>query len=559
MNLFGFQIGRAQANTDTTNVSTETKPFSLPDNNDGATVIQAGGYFGSYVDLNGSVRNENELITRYLEMSQQPELEGAIDQIVNEAIVSGDSGKAVTINTDDLKVSPAIKRKIANEFDYILKLMDFGNSGHDIFRRWYVQGRLQYQVVINEASPVEGIKELRYIDPRRLRKIREIRKTKDPRTGLDIINAQVEYYLYNEQTLLGNNSLLGGRIATDAIVVTNSGLMDSKRQMVLSYLHKAIRPLNNLRMMEDASVIYQVSRAPERRIFYIDVGNMPNVKAEQYLRDTMNKYRNKLVYNTGTGEIVDNRQHLSILEDFFLPRRDGTKATEIQTLPAGQLHQMDNVHYFERKLYKSLGVPISRLEPQTGFSLGRSTEITRDELNFTKFISRLRNKFATIFDELLQRQLVLKQICTLDEWREFKENIWYDFKKDNDFDELKKLEILGTRLQTLQMIDPFVGRYFSMAWVRRDILKQTDDDIEAMNEEMEAESQKIQAMQQQMGMGQDPQGQVPMQLPSIPIPPTPQEQVQGIQPPAASPEKAQEDPLIDKKLLRFMNDTMEPA
>lgn len=488
MQLFGFQIGRVKPQQ-TANQDLENKTFAVPQNDDGAVTIQSGAYYGTYVDLDGVVRNEIELITRYREMSMQPELETAIDDIVNEAIVNDDNGQAVEMNTDDLKQPEAIKKKIRDEFDNILRLLDFGNMGHDLFRRWYIDGRLFYHVVIDEKRPTLGIQELRYIDPRRIRKIREIQKTKDPTTGMDIIKRQNEYYLYNERGMIGAHSNLGTKISTDSIVNVNSGLMDAKRSMVLSYLHKAIKPLNQLRMVEDATVIYRLSRAPERRIFYVDVGNMPTIKAEQYLKDIMTKYRNKLVYDSTTGEIKDDRKHLSMLEDFWLPRREGSKGTEISTLPGGQnLGELEDVRYFEKKLYKALGVPISRLEPQQGFSLGRSTEVTRDELKFTKFVQRLRNKFATLFDDLLRVQLILKRVCTEEEWKEFREDIWYDFRKDNNFNELKEAELTTNRITLLQFVDPFVGRYYSKEWVRKNILKQTDEDIEEIDEQIAQEA-----------------------------------------------------------------------
>jgi len=488
MQLFGFQIGRVKPQQ-TAQQDLVNKTFAIPQNDDGAVTIQSGAYYGTYVDLDGVVRNEIELITRYREMSMQPELETAIDDIVNEAIVNDDNGQSVEMNTDDLKQPDAIKKKIRDEFDNILRLLDFGNMGHDLFRRWYIDGRLFYHVVIDEKRPSLGIQEIRYIDPRRIRKIREIQKTKDPATGMDIIKRQNEYYLYNERGMIGAHSNLGTKISTDSIVNVNSGLMDAKRSMVLSYLHKAIKPLNQLRMVEDATVIYRLSRAPERRIFYVDVGNMPTIKAEQYLKDIMTKYRNKLVYDSTTGEIKDDRKHLSMLEDFWLPRREGSKGTEISTLPGGQnLGEMEDVHYFEKKLYKALGVPISRLEPQQGFSLGRSTEVTRDELKFTKFVQRLRNKFSTLFDDLLRVQLILKKICTEEEWKEFREDIWYDFRKDNNFNELKEAELMTNRITLLQFVDPYVGRYYSMEWVRKNILKQTDEEIEEIDEQISQEA-----------------------------------------------------------------------
>ena len=808
--LFGFTISRKDNTSNNTNnqVDPAQKTFALPQNDDGAVTIQSGSYYGTYVDLDGVVRNEIELITRYREMSMQPELETAIDEIVNEAIVMVDSGKAVEINLDNLQQPDAIKNKIRDEFKYVLKLLNFGNMSHDIFRRWYIDGRMFWHLVIEDASPGLGVQEIRYIDPRRIRKIREIQKSKDTITGMEIIKNQNEYYLYNERGVIGVHSNLGSKIAVDSIVNVNSGLMDSKRAMVLSYLHKAIKPLNQLRMIEDATVIYRLSRAPERRVFYIDVGNMPTIKAEQYLRDIMVKYRNKLVYNSDTGEIKDDRKHLcfdmntnislldgrelsiyslakeykegkenwayscnpetgeivpgliswagvtrrnervlkltldndqtiictldhkfpvkgkgfveaqnltigesmiplyrdkqkvhsngneyervyqnnigkwisthrlvsnwkninninedfvyderftndkktvthhvnfdrfnntpskdwkkklskvrierdfpspttktwkithpdgiveireniaqfcrekgfypcnirakghsngykaervvnhkiknieflddtmdvgtitidgkekyhnfhtfalsvgiftknSMLEDFYLPRREGSKGTEITTLPSGQnLGEMEEVKYFEKKLYKSLGVPISRLEPQQGFSLGRSTEITRDELKFNKFIHRIRNKFSTMFDDLLRVQLVLKRVCTEEEWKAFKEDIWYDYKKDNNFTELKETELLNTRLGNLQLIDPFVGRYYSEEWVRKNVLQQTDEDIEEINEQNANESQAqaqaqadAEAQANAKGMTIDQNGRtVPMQQPAM--------------------------------------------
>ena len=483
--LFGFEISRKKNQAQQ---EEQSKTFAVPQNDDGAVTIQSGSYYGTYVDLDGVVRNEIELITRYREMSMQPELETAIDEIVNEAIVNDDNGKGVELNTDDLKQPDAIKKKIRDEFELVLKLLDFSNMGHDLFRRWYIDGRLFYHIVIDDKRPTLGIKEVRYIDPRRIRKIREIQKTRDPQSGMDIIKRQNEYYLYNERGVVGAHSNLGAKIAVDAIVNVNSGLMDAKRAMVLSYLHKAIKPLNQLRMVEDATVIYRLSRAPERRVFYVDVGNMPTIKAEQYLKDIMTKYRNKLVYDSSTGEIKDDRKHLSMLEDFWLPRREGSKGTEITTLQGGMnLGELEDVKYFEKKLYKSLGVPTSRLESQQGFSLGRATEVTRDELKFNKFIQRLRNKFSILFDDLLRVQLILKRVCTEEEWKEFKEDIWYDFKKDNNFNELKEAELMTNRLTLLQVVDPYVGRYYSMEWVRKNVLQQTDDDITEINEQIAKE------------------------------------------------------------------------
>ena len=484
MQLFGFQITRRNKVQE----DEQIKSFTPEQNEDGAVVIQSGSYYGTYVDLDGVVRNEIELITRYREMSMQPELETAIDEVVNEAIVNDENSQSVELNTDDLKQPEQIKKKIRDEFDYVLKLLNFGNMGHDIFRRWYIDGRLFYHVIIDNDKPNLGIQEVRYIDPRRIRKVREIQKAKDPQTGIELIKRQTEYYLYNERGVVGANSNLGSKIAVDSVVNVNSGLMDAKRSMVLSYLHKAIKPLNQLRMVEDATVIYRLSRAPERRVFYVDVGNMPTVKAEQYLRDIMVKYRNKLVYDSSTGEIKDDRKHLSMLEDFWLPRREGSKGTEITTLPGGMnLGELQDVKYFEQKLYKALGVPMGRLDNQQGFSLGKSSEITREELKFSKFVQRLRNKFSTLFDDLLRIQLVLKKVCTEEEWKNFKEEIWYDYQKDNNFTELKEAELITNRILLLQYVDPFVGRYYSKEWVRKNILKQSDDDIEEIDEQISKE------------------------------------------------------------------------
>ena len=510
--LFGFEISRKKNQVE----DEQNKSFAPPQNDDGAVTIQSGSYYGTYVDLDGTVRNEIELITRYREMSMQPELETAIDEIVNEAIVNDDNGQAIELNTDDLRQPEQIKKKIRDEFDVILKLLNFGNMGHDIFRRWYIDGRVFYHVVIDDKRPTLGIQELRYIDPRRIRKIREIQKTKDPKTGMEVIKRQNEYYLYNERGIIGAHSNLGAKIAVDSVVNVNSGLMDSKRAMVMSYLHKAIKPLNQLRMVEDATVIYRLSRAPERRVFYVDVGNMPTIKAEQYLRDIMVKYRNKLVYDSSTGEIKDDRKHLSMLEDFWLPRREGSKGTEITTLPGGaNLGELEDVKYFEKKLYKALGVPIGRLEAQQGFSLGKSNEITRDELKFTKFVQRLRNKFSTLFDDLLRIQLVLKRVCTEEEWKQFKEEIYYDYLKDNNFTELKEAELITNRILLLQYVDPFVGRYYSKEWVRKNVLKQTDEDIAEIDEQIANELAQEPMQTDAMGNPIDPVTGQPVQAGAV--------------------------------------------
>jgi len=486
--LFGFTISRAKDEED----GAVAPSFSPPNNDDGALTITSAAYYGTYVDLDGTAKNEVELISRYREMSMQPEIESAIDDIVGEAICQDDDGKIIQIVMDDLKQPDKIKDAIRAEFANICRMLNYNNMAQDIFRRYYVDGRMYYHIIIDREKPIEGIKELRYIDPRKLRKVREIKKKKDDRTGVEAMHVINEYYIYNDKVVTGSSSNFGPvgvRITTDSIISVVSGLMDSRRAVVLSYLHKAIKPLNQLRMIEDATVIYRISRAPERRIFYIDVGNLPKLKAEQYLRDIMVKYKNKLVYDANTGEVRDDRKFLSMMEDFWLPRREGGKGTEIATLPGGQnLGELEDVKYFEKKLYKALNVPVSRLNPESsGFTLGRTNEITRDELKFAKFVDRLRNKFAEMFDQALRVQCVLKGICTAEEWNEFKEHIHYDFIKDNNFTELKDAELMKERLSLLQEVDPYTGRYFSQAWIQRQVLRLTDDQIREMQSEIDEE------------------------------------------------------------------------
>ena len=488
LSLFGFQISRQKADIE----QQSEKTFAPPSNEDGALTISSAAYYGTYVDLDGTAKNEVELISRYREMAMQPEIESAIDDIVNEAIVQNDNGKSVRIIMDDLKQPEKIKKAIEEEFTNVLHLMNYQNMSTDTFRRFYIDGRIFYHIILDEKNPTEGIKALRYIDPRKIRKVREIKKDKDTGTSVDVVQTVNEYYIYNDKVVSGSSSSygpVGVRIAKDAIINVNSGLMDSRRAVVLSYLHKAIKPLNQLRMIEDATVIYRISRAPERRIFYIDVGNLPKLKAEQYLRDIMVKYKNKLVYDAQTGEVRDDRKFLSMMEDFWLPRREGGKGTEITTLPGGQnLGELEDVKYFEKKLYKSLNVPVSRLDPnQSGFSLGRVGEITRDEVKFSKFVDRQRQKFSEIFSQALRVQCVLKGICTDDEYNEFKEYIYFDFIKDNNFAELSEAELVRERLSLLGSVDPYVGRYYSMEWIQRNVLRLTDDDMKEMRKQIDAE------------------------------------------------------------------------
>ncbi len=516
--LFGFTLG-------TKDVVQKEKPeqqsFVLPSSaqlDDGAVTITQNAYYGTYVDLEGSVRNEIELITRYREMSNHPECQMAIDEIVNEAITHDDRGKVVDLVLDNLKQPESIKKKIIEEFENIQKMLNFNNLADDLFKRWYIDGRMFYHVVVNDKNPKEGIQELRYIDPRKIRKVREVKKERDPKTGALVVDSVAEYYVFNDrgtttQTFTANVTQ-GLRIAPESIININSGLMDAKNTFVISYLHKAIKPLNQLRMIEDAIVIYRISRAPERRIFYIDVGNLPKGKAEQYLRDIMIKYRNKMVYDANTGELRDERKHMSMLEDFWLPRREGGKGTEITTLPAGQnLGELEDVKYFQKKLLQSLNVPYSRLESQEGgmAGLGRSQEVTRDELKFAKFVIRLRNKFAQLFDEALRIQLVLKGICTREEWDEFKEDIYYDFRKDNNFAELREAELLQNRLQMVGLVDPYIGKYFSQHYVMNKVLMMTEEEIESMQKEIEEEKDTLPDNMQ--GPTQMDQGAQPDQLP----------------------------------------------
>jgi hypothetical protein len=489
--LFGFTISRKEDE----NSQAVQQSFTPPVNDDGALTITSAAYYGTYVDLDGSAKNEIELIGRYREMAMQPEIESAIDDIINEAICQDDDGRNIRMILDELKQPDKIKKSLQTEFNTVLRLLNYNQMAQDVFRRYYVDGRLYYHIIVDRENPAEGIKELRYIDPRKIRKVREVKKSKDERTGVEVANVINEYYIFNDKVISGSSSNFGPvgvRITTDSIINLVSGLMDSRRAVVLSYLHKAIKPLNQLRMIEDATVIYRISRAPERRIFYIDVGNLPKLKAEQYLRDIMVKYKNKLVYDAVTGEVRDDRKFLSMMEDFWLPRREGGKGTEITTLPGGQnLGELEDVKYFEKKLYKALSVPVSRLNPESsGFSLGRTNEITRDELKFAKFVDRLRNKFSNLFDQAMRVQVVLKGICTAEEWDIMKENIHYDFIKDNNFTELKDAELMTNRLGLLQTIDPYTGRYFSQLWIQRNVLRLSDDEIEEMDKEIEMEKEQ---------------------------------------------------------------------
>lgn len=517
--LFGFEIKRKQP---------EPVSFSPPQNDDGAVVVAEGGVYGTYVDLDGSIRTESELVNKYREMAQHPEVDAAIDDIVNEVITQEPELKPVELILDDLKQSDRIKKLLIEEFDDVLRLLEFNDLAYDVFRRWYVDGRIYYHAIIDEEDPKKGIVELRYIDPRKIRKIREQKRKKVAATVTTYQTAS-EYYMYNDKgfsktagnSSIPTNSVGGLKIAKDSIIHCTSGLMSVNGDLVQSYLHKAMKPLNQLRSMEDSLVIYRISRAPERRIFYIDVGNLPKMKAEQYLRDVMTRFKNKLVYDAATGEIRDDRKFMTMLEDFWLPRREGGKGTEITTLPGGQnLGQMDDVVYFQRKLYKSLNVPITRLDPEVQFNLGRATEITRDEVKFAKFINRLRNKFSQLFLKILERQLILKGIITADDWEEFKDAIRFKFAQDNYYAELKETEILRDRIAMLRDIDDFAGKYYSHEWIRRKVLRQSDEEIEEIDEQIQDEMDNPQYNPPQVGdeqgggVDQQQQEAGPPQIPS---------------------------------------------
>ena len=531
MNLFGWEFKR----------KVELEPvqsFTPKEVDDGAVVVAAGGAWGTYIDLDGTVRTEAELVTKYREMALQPECDAAIDEIINETM-SVDKEDIVEIGLDHLELSDNVKKLIRDEFQYCLQLLDFKKHSYEIFRRWYVDGRLYFHVIINDKEPTAGIQEVRYIDPRKIRKVREIVKKRIDKGGIgqeaQITKTQNEYFVYNEKGFnFGNNksqaagnATNGLKIAKDSIIHVVSGLTDNLGSTVLSYLHKAIKSLNQLRTLEDALVIYRLARAPERRVWYIDVGNLPKLKAEQYVRDIMVKHKNRLVYDASTGEVRDDRKFMTMLEDYWLPRREGGRGTEVDTLQGGQnLGQMDDVTYFQKKFYQTLNVPVSRLDPESMAQFGRATEVTRDEMKFSKFIARLRQRFALLFTKLLGRQLVLKGIMTLEEWEDIENEVVYDFTSDSYFDDLKDAEILRSRFELIQVAEPVLGKYYSFEWARKEILHQSDDDIEeqdalieeeaasgdprwktAMEKEQEMQDAQMQAMQMQAGMEQEGEGE----------------------------------------------------
>ena len=495
--LFGFQINRKQ----------ERKGQSpVPPSADEPVAVAAGGYFGTYVDMDNSARDEFELIRRYRDMALHPEVDSAVDEIVNEFVVNDTNDSCVEINLDNLDVGKGVKNKIRDEFDYVKRLLNFEKRSHEIIRNWYVDGKLIYHKVIDLAQPKKGILELRYIDPLKIKKVRQKLSSNNRQLTPDEKQSAkayewgefVDYWLYNPKGYLRGGALgpvgdmsnnQGVKMAVDSITFVNSGLQDLNKRLVLSFLHKAIKSLNQLRMIEDALVIYRLSRAPERRIFYIDVGNLPKVKAEQYLRDVMSRYRNKLVYDAKTGEIRDDKKHMSMLEDFWLPRREGGRGTEITTLPGGQnLGELKDVEYFRKKLYNSLNLPPSRLtDDNKGFNLGKTTEVLRDELKFTKFIGRLRKRFGELFHDILKTQLILKGVITPEDWDDMQEHIQFDYLFDNHFNELKELEMVTQRMAMVTQMDPFVGKYFSIEHIRRDILQQQEKEYKELDKQMKAE------------------------------------------------------------------------
>ena len=482
--LFGFEIKRAKSNTG------KLKSVVPPQSEDGAGYVTASGsYYGQYVDLDGSSAKDNySLIMKYRGVATHPEVDAAIEDIVNEAVVVDEEAGIVSIGLDDIEATDQIKKSIQEEFKGVLSMLDFKELGHDIFKRWYTDGRIYHHLVVPDGNEKGGIQEIRFIDSLKMRKVKEIKKEKDQKTNASVVKEVKEYYIYQDKPgqNASNNAV---KFHVDSISYVTSGLLDESRKKVVSHLHKAIKPINQLRMMEDSLVIYRLARAPERRIFYVDVGNLPKGKAEEYLKSIMTKFRNKLVYDANTGELKDDRKHMSMLEDFWLPRREGGRGTEVTSLPGGEnLGQIDDIIYFQKRVYRALNVPINRLEQEQQFSLGRSTEISRDEVKFQKFIDRLRNKFSSLFIDILKKQLILKKIITEADWDAWKEDIKIEYSRDNYFSELKESELLKERIQTLDMIQPHVGEYFTKDWVMKNILKLSEEDTKELDQEVDDEN-----------------------------------------------------------------------
>ena len=505
LKLFGFEIRRSRQASDKKQLPSIVPPVD----DDGAGYVTASGsHYGQFINMDGDESKDNhQLIMKFRGVSMHPEVDAAIEDIVNEAVTGSEMESSVDLVVDDIDTTDAIKKQIKDEFDGLVSMLSFNENGHDMFKRWYIDGRMYHHLVVNEANLKAGIQEVRLIDASKVRKIKEVKKKKDPATGASLIESVNEYYIYQDKPGATNS---GVKISTDAISYVTSGLLNDTRKKVVSHLHKALKPINQLRMMEDSLVIYRLARAPERRIFYIDVGNLPRGKSEQYMKDIMARYRNKLVYDANTGEMKDDRKHMSMLEDFWLPRREGGRGTEISTLPGGEnLGQIDDIIYFQKRLYRSLNVPISRLEQEAQFSLGRSTEISRDELKFQKFIDRLRRRFAHLFYDILKKQLILKGIITEEDWNAWKEDIYVDYVKDNHFTELKEAELIRERLQTLDMTQQYVGEFFSKQWVMKNVLLLDDEDIKKMKEEIadEIASGEVGADDDQINPGQEQQPQ----------------------------------------------------
>lgn len=482
--LFGFELKRANEQP---KEKEKLKSIVAPTDEDGAGYVTASGsHYGQYIDMDGAQAKDNQqLILKYRGVASHPEVDAAIEDIVNESIVGSEIGISCELNLDDVDAPENIKKTMIEEFNNIYGMLKFTDLGHDIFRSFYVDGRIYHHLVVNESNLKAGIQEIRTIDAAKIRKVKEVKYKKDQATGAKVVENVKEFYIYQERA--GQNQ--GVKLSPDSISYVSSGLLDPSKRQVVSYLHKALKPINQLRMMEDSLVIYRLARAPERRIFYIDVGNMPRNKSEAYMKDIMSRYRNKIVYDSNTGQLKDDRKHMSMLEDFWLPRREGGRGTEISTLPGGEnLGQIDDIIYFQKRLYRSLNVPINRLEQEAQFSLGRSTEISRDEVKFQKFIDRLRKRFASLFTGILKKQLLLKGIITEQDWDEWKSGIGIDFQRDNHFTELKNAELLQNRLQTLDQVSQYVGEYFSREWVMKNVMMMSDEDIEKMKQEVEAEN-----------------------------------------------------------------------
>ena len=482
--LFGFEIKRAKKK------EADKAPSIVPPRDDegGSYATAAGSHYGQYLNLGDDDSKDNyQLIMKYRGNAVHPEVDMAIEDIVNESITGSQLEQTLDINLDNVEAPDRIKKVIKEEFDNIYSMLNFKELGHDIFRRWYVDGRMYHHLVLNETNNKEGIVEIRPIDSAKMRKVKKIKKKKDPATGADIVENTEEFFIFQEKP---GSSTNGVKMTVDSVSYVTSGLLSEDRKRIVSFLHKALKPINQLRMMEDALVIYRLARAPERRIFYIDVGNLPKGKSEQYMKDIMAKYRNKLVYDAKTGEIRDDRKHMSMLEDFWLPRREGGRGTEISTLPGGEnLGQIDDIVYFQKKVFKSLNVPISRLETDNNFSLGRSNEISRDELKFQKFIDRLRMRFSHLFYGILKKQLILKGICTEEDWENWKNDITVDYIRDNHFTELRDIDVLRERIQTLDMVQNYVGDYYSKEWIQKNVLMLSDEDIEGMKKEIAGEEE----------------------------------------------------------------------